>query len=215
MITKTTIIYTAQRIDDAQLLANTLIERGIEAVIENEALQGGVGGLPPGVTTAPQIRVAAEDAQKARQVVAEFERQLHFGPLQTDERSQPSHQSWHDWPVCPSCGQRRQTQCPVCQVSSDNFHLAEFNDIAPSGGDGGGEESPLPLLMCPTCDEAFTPRFYRACPWCNHQFEKHGLEAGSETASGEEFSPRMLAVLMGLVALTMGLMAYFWWIGQR
>ncbi|MCH5375996.1 MAG: hypothetical protein JJ992_18665, partial [Planctomycetes bacterium] len=79
---------------------------------------------------------------------------------------------WADWPCCPGCGRRRRTRCPTCDLGSDEFSLAEFFPAAESlpvpGPDARSGQPSLKkddgvLLMCPSCDEAFSPQFYRLC----------------------------------------------------
>lgn len=73
-----------------------------------------------------------------------------------------------------------------------------------------GAASPV-LLLCPRCDEAFTPRFYRICPAC-------GCDAGDgyepHAHSREPLSNRVLLVLYGLIGVTALILLYFWFLFQ-
>lgn len=108
-----------------------------------------------------------------------------------------------DWPTCPQCGRRRMTACPICQTASAEFPAAEY---APAAADESPNEARQPLLMCPTCDEAFTPRYYRRCELCGHQFGG-GNEADGEPA---EFGGRALWLLAGMLVLGCAAAVYFW-----
>ena len=106
-------IYVAANAQQAHLLRGMLAERGIEAFVENEPLQGASGQVPLGWTVAPRVVVAHKDAKKAREVALAFERQMEIGPPATDEPPAVETQ-WRDWPTCSSCGKLRQTVCPIC-----------------------------------------------------------------------------------------------------
>jgi hypothetical protein len=207
---RTEIIYIAGRIDEALLLRGLLAERGIESVIENETLQGAIGGLPAGEATAPRVRVAADDADKARKVVQMFERQERHGPP-PQELIINDEELWRDWPRCPQCDARRQTICPVCHVAGNNFLLAEYNPPAQQLSSHAAPEDTRPLLMCPTCDEAFTPQFYRRCAWCNHEFAD-GIETQIEHEHFEGFGARVWWAIIGMALALAAVVGYLWWL---
>ncbi len=123
--------------------------------------------------------------------------------------------SWTDWPACPGCGRPRQTACPTCGAAGNQFLLAEY--LTTSDPLGGCRERPAPgetavgdvsavLLLCPQCDEAFGPRFYRHCPACGYD-AGDGIEVQHGTA--RPVSNRVLLVLYGLIALGLLLILYF------
>jgi hypothetical protein len=66
------VVYLAGSAEQAHLLAGALRDRGVEAVVENEALRLGLGGLPFGMSTAPRVMVRGRDSQQARQIVLEL-----------------------------------------------------------------------------------------------------------------------------------------------
>ena len=66
-------IYVASNSIEAHLLRNALADEGIEAEVTNEPLQGGLGELPF-YDIAPRVVVRGEDAERARQIVAQFKR---------------------------------------------------------------------------------------------------------------------------------------------
>lgn len=126
---------------------------------------------------------------------------------------------WLDWPRCPECGRRRQTYCRTCDLDGDDFSLAEFipttapleatRTDADSGEQPAAKGQDSVLLMCPSCDEAFEPGFYRLCQQCGHDFGE-GLLV--ETGEQEELTGRTFFVLIGLSALAIAILAYFWYI---
>jgi hypothetical protein len=70
------VIYSAASSEQAHLLKFALVERGIAAEVINDALQFAVGSVPFGYGTSPRVIVRAKDAQQARQLALEFERDL-------------------------------------------------------------------------------------------------------------------------------------------
>jgi len=78
-------------------VAALLEGRGIDCVVRNRHLAGGVGELPPNEVW-PQVWVADEDADAAGRLVAELE-------------SAPAPGA--GW-TCPSCGEHVEGQFAVC-----------------------------------------------------------------------------------------------------
>ena len=127
----------------------------------------------------------------------------------------------YNWPTCPQCGRRRSTFCPICQTAGAEFPPAEYapraaeldeetgkrNEAVAAPANQGGTNEEV-LLMCPTCDEAFTPRFYRQCELCGYHFAG-GIETGEQPP---ELAGRPLWVLAGMILLGCALWAYFWMI---
>ncbi len=66
-------IYRASDSQQAHLVRAALEDRGIRALIEGDLLQGALGGVPVGWSSAPRLLVPADDAVLARQFVAEWE----------------------------------------------------------------------------------------------------------------------------------------------
>lgn len=126
---------------------------------------------------------------------------------------------WEQWPECPQCGLARQAVCPNCELAGIEFPMAEYQAAAEpmrktrsEGDEPTSSEPSIPprvVLACPSCDEAFSPRFYRRCADCGHDFgEGISIEAGAE----EELPDRALSVVVALAALAVVLMLYFWWL---
>jgi len=140
------------------------------------------------------------------------------------DRSEADSGRWTDWPCCPHCGRRRRTRCPTCDLGSDDFSLAEYIPAAESlpvtegcSSCGSVARSDQPacdrdfgvLLMCPDCDEAFSPQFYRLCEQCGYDFGD-GLLV--DAADSDRVPDRALLALAGLIVLAAALLAYFWYL---
>ena len=65
------------------------------------------------------------------------------------------------------------------------------------------------LLMCPRCDEAFAPRFYRFCPACGCDAEE-GLHVDKRSTDGA--SDRVLPTAAGLLVLLSLLLLCYWFL---
>jgi hypothetical protein len=63
------IVYRAANGPQAHVVRNFLQNAGIPALIDGDLLQGGIGDLPPGWSTAPRILVASEHAAWARTLI--------------------------------------------------------------------------------------------------------------------------------------------------
>ena len=64
-------IYSAQNAIDAHIVKGMLEQQGIQARINGEFLQGGIGELP--LIDLVTVSVAEEDYEKALEVVREYE----------------------------------------------------------------------------------------------------------------------------------------------
>jgi len=102
-------------------------------------------------------------------------------------------------------------------LDGDDFSLAEFIPTAApleatrtdsdSGDQTTAKDRDSVLLMCPSCDEAFEPGFYRLCQQCGHDFGD-GLQV--ESGTQDELTGRTLFVLISLSALGIAILVYFW-----
>lgn len=74
--------------------------------------------------------------------------------------------------------------------------------VVPSAELLGG---PAVMLVCPICDEAFPPKFFRRCRHCEHDFGS-GLELDSSEESAANY--RVLFTLLGVLAAMAGIAVY-------
>jgi hypothetical protein len=185
------------------MLRARLAEEGIRALVDNEMLEGGRGVDMLGFPTDAQVVVAEVDAERARKIAEEFDsEQAH-----RDERPLEDHVAgeW-SWPVCPECDSQRTAICPGCGRSGTDFLPG---DRAP----GETAEGETPVLLCPTCDEPFTPRYLPRCEWCGHEFEPSApQEVAGEPGPDESTDVRLLAVLAAIVLLAAAVAGYVWWL---
>lgn len=70
---RTVEVYRAANPLQARLLQSALADAGIRSQIVGELLQGGLGDLPLGWPTSPQLLVDADDEAAAREVIADWE----------------------------------------------------------------------------------------------------------------------------------------------
>jgi hypothetical protein len=91
-------IYSAATLPDAHLVLGLLAQAGIGARVFNENAQGGMGEIP--FTHAwPEVWIVDErDAERARELVRQFERP-----------APPSAETF-----CPRCGERNPGNFQVC-----------------------------------------------------------------------------------------------------
>lgn len=68
------------------------------------------------------------------------------------------------------------------------------------------------MLLCPTCDEAFSPRFYRWCENCGYDFGE-GREGGPPEEASTNY--RVVGAIVGLVAVMAGLWGYLVWLFRK
>jgi hypothetical protein len=143
------------------------------------------------------------------------------------------------WPICPQCGANRVTRCTFCNTTGTKFCRAEVdfgrllglsgNAKSPSccGPEGcsplkevskaeelhqlGGPASPADsvMLLCPTCDEPFTPQFARRCSNCGHE-SPDGFDQSEADKGGEGLNLRILFCLGGVILFAVATLVYFW-----
>ena len=66
----------------------------------------------------------------------------------------------------------------------------------------------IDLVICPACDEPFSPQFYRLCQSCGHDFGI-GIEVDEEI---EPIGNRALIVMAGLLVMAGAAVVYFYFL---
>lgn len=98
-------VYRAKNSPAAHLLKAALEDAGITAVVEGDLLQGALGEVPLGWSSAPKVLVESGDVSKAREIIRQIE------AAQADD-----HESHHG-ETCLSCGaalEEYEDTCPEC-----------------------------------------------------------------------------------------------------
>jgi hypothetical protein len=88
------VVYVAGSAQQAHLLADALEREGIAAFVHNEALEIGMGGLPPGFDTAPRVVVEQAQAARAREIALEFE-----AKLRKSREDASGGRAWHQFSI--------------------------------------------------------------------------------------------------------------------
>ena len=107
------------------------------------------------------------------------------------------------WPLCPDCGRRRLTTCPFCKTSG--------SDCLPGTGPDQ-RQAEHPLVICPVCDEPFEPAYLKTCEWCGHEFDDGIAVKPPPSVEPIEINERMVLLMIGIVAVMGGAIAYFAWL---
>ncbi len=206
------IIYSADNVQQAYLLRSLLEDEGIVAHVVNDAIQIAGGDLPVGWTAAAKVVVRDDQAEQARQFAEAFDRQTRQTALAAnsldDEINEPVA-SWAEWPLCPTCGEKRRITCSTCGTTGVDFPLAD-----------GPIPAEQPLFICPACDDSIEPRWDRLCKRCGYDFEDKNFDnkaddAAAGSGEGAMFSARTILVIGFLLAGSSALLAYFAWLLRR
>ena len=200
-------IYRAANAQQAQLLRNMLEERGIQAFVVNDFMQGAGGDLPLGWTAAPQVLVAEEDVSKGRLIAEQFDATMRGDSSVATEEFDVADDDWKDWPLCPNCRWRRDVLCDICGSRGTKFALADLVDEP---------DRQSVLLHCDTCDDHFRPQFFRICHHCGHDYGS-GLELQpvQQEIPLPENTRRTWLVAGGLVAFSAAIIIYLYWLVSR
>ncbi|HUT90872.1 MAG TPA: hypothetical protein VMY37_15310 [Thermoguttaceae bacterium] len=172
------VIYAARTATDAHQLKNLLIEAGIQATVTNTVLEGGSGVDIIGWPTLARVAVAKKDAETARQMALEFDQRIAAMSLAPKDEmpegeSPPSvPEKWH---LCPQCGARRTTRCPICGTTGTEFAQADPEFV----GTPGLSEDAQPISSC-GCGSG----------GCSHGQSAVNVENGLTGAAGAEAHER-------------------------
>ena len=219
------VIYVAASLEQARIMQSALSEEGIQAAVDNDALQTGVGELPMGWATAARVMVHQRDAARARLIALDFDRHGHDAALAADDlQARADSEDQVDWPCCPKCERRRLATCPVCETAGTDFAQGFLPDMAEhsprcrhsddveSDGDDSDEDddgdAPL-VLLCPTCDEPFVPEFPAMCEWCGYHFADGRQPAPLPSYEPSEMNARVWIVLVGLIGSCLATVLFF------
>jgi len=99
------------------------------------------------------------------------------------------------------CGAGAQPNCSTCEDSPADDKFQET-------GQPPGSPAAV-MLICPTCDEAFSPRFYRWCENCGHDF---GSGREDEPPEESDTNYRVVWAAVATVAVLIGLWIYLAWV---
>lgn len=119
------------------------------------------------------------------------------------------------WPECPECRAPRQTFCPGCGTAGIEFPRADWSESGSfacdtrSYGEAPAVADFAPWLICPTCDDAFIPKFYRRCAQCGHLFTD-GIDVGGDEPF-YDFNARVAGVAAAIAAAAFLIGLIFWW----
>lgn len=216
------VVYSAADPQQAHLLRNLLAEAGINSFVSNETLNsvhfaagdwmvraaGGPGFLP----MAPKVVVHEDDAEEARELLLKAEKLLLHGQPSPDLVALESESGEESWPLCPHCARPRLATCPICKTSGTDFSAA----FLPEGSTPAGSTQ-TQLVICPTCDEVFTPRHPARCEWCGHRFadgEELPAPVSRTTTSmqailAEQVNAKSLVLLAAIACGGLALVAWF------
>jgi hypothetical protein len=102
-------VYRAKNLPQAHAIRISLEDLGIQVQIEGELLQGAIGELPIGWTTAPRILVEESQAGSAREIIDCIDAELMDVPEEEAENEVTRCLACgtvmaDGTPKCPSCG---------------------------------------------------------------------------------------------------------------
>lgn len=100
-------LYMARDELDAHFLQGLLNEEGIDSVIQGEAMERVWGGVPVTDQTTPTLWVQEADIERARPIIAEYERRRKN---LADHGGAPARPTW----TCPKCGEAVEEQFTSC-----------------------------------------------------------------------------------------------------
>lgn len=218
------VIYVADNVPQAEDLRQALARHRITAFLLTESLDENdfVAGedlelaetIPGNNPDGPKIVVRRDDAEIAAKVVLDT-----LAGWQAARQSLPrlaeiavAHGDQADWPSCPHCNRPRLTTCPVCQTSGTDFPAA----FLPETDESAEGDHDAVMVLCPTCDEPFAPRFPARCEWCGHRFrdgyEPRPSSPGTYSSLFEDFNSRVMIVLVATAIVSAAVISWFFYV---
>jgi hypothetical protein len=216
-------IYIAANAEQAHILRNLLAEAGIASFVTNDTLVDPAGwavraaGGPGFVPTLPTIVVHEDDAEEARKLLLEAEDAVEGGAMAieltqlVDATGEEPH-----WPLCPHCSKPRLATCPVCQTSGTDFAEAFLPEVEVEQEDSA-DSSNRRLVVCPTCDEVFAPKYPARCEWCGHRFgdgqEHRPIQSLVPTPEVfQQLNGRAALLMIAMAALAALILGWFYYV---
>ncbi|MEM7315680.1 MAG: hypothetical protein AAF497_21285 [Planctomycetota bacterium] len=212
------VIYRARVLHQAHLLKSLLADYGIDSFV----MDPDIVGSNENPNRVPEVLVDAGNEELAVGIASLFDKHVVMNstpldaPALRDEIS-AGELVWDGWPRCPSCGEKRQTICPICQTAGNDFekgHLPEevtaadiVQDLTSYEHDVANENAVIHsniILLCHGCDEPFVPRFYDHCEHCAQSFPD-----GRSTEFPFVDESRPLAFWIGVAMLAAFLMGLY------
>lgn len=89
-------VYRAKNSIQAHLFATELNNAGIECQVVGDQLEGAIGEIPLGWSTAPQILVKESDAPRARSLLLEYEQLLIARRKEEEEEGDDDESDWEN-----------------------------------------------------------------------------------------------------------------------
>ena len=96
--------YRASHPIQAHALRFALEEAGIQVVIENEALQDGIGDLPSGWSSAPRLMVEESQLADAREIIGRIDNIAEHEPAEATHCLACKAIMAETVTTCPKCG---------------------------------------------------------------------------------------------------------------
>jgi hypothetical protein len=87
---------------------------------------------------------------------------------------------------------------------ADHGNGCDDESLPASDGAAAAVGGPVMMFICPTCDEAFVPRFFRRCRHCGHDF---GSGLDMEPAD-EPANYRVIGAVLAVIAALVGIGIY-------
>jgi hypothetical protein len=210
------VIYHADDVQQAHFVRALLEENGIAAHVFHDrqidlgqivANTAELHGLPTYRNSPARVLVRQSDGEVAYELVAAADQNLDEGRSSPELAAleEEADRAIDAWPVCPDCRRRRHTSCPVCQTAGTSFPAAFHAEL---DSEDAGTDGRL-LVLCPTCDEAFAPKFPARCEWCGHHFPDGWEPAPIQLTEPIDVNGRVVVALVGVVLTVVGLAMFF------